>query len=77
MNPNLFSNAKFGDMFLTNENKQAIFLHYLIGQKFAELYVENYGQIVVYTKTGMDVFNGAIRYITKKIERRNQNETIR
>ena len=69
MNPNLLSNAKFGDMFLTNENKQAIFLHYLIGRKFAVLYVENYGQIVIYTQTGMDVFNGAIRYITKKIEK--------
>lgn len=69
MNENLFENAKFGDMFLTNENKQAIFLHFLIGQQIAVLYVENFGQIVVNTQTGMDVFKGAIRYITKKIRK--------
>lgn len=52
MNENMFENAKFGDMFLTSDNKQAVFLHFSPYNSFAILYIEGRGQIAVYIKTG-------------------------
>ena len=69
MNANLFDNAKFGDMFLTNTNKQAIFLRFITNHKCAVLYVEDWGQVAVYTHNGIAVYyNRAVQSIIKRKE---------
>lgn len=57
MAQNLFDNAKFGDMFLTTENKQAVFLRFTENAEyeFAILYVEGWGNVQVFRHNGKEV----------------------
>lgn len=68
MTQNLFDNAKFGDMFLTAENKQAVFLRFAKNseQKFAILYVEGWGNVQVFRHNGKEVHGDVAYSIIKK-----------
>lgn len=70
MTSNLFDNAKFGDMFLTIENKQAVFLRFSKNAEyeFAILYVEGWGNVQVFRHNGKEVFNDAAHNIISKQE---------
>lgn len=63
MAQNLFENAKFGDMFLTAENKQAVFLRFTENAeyKFAILYIEGWGNVQVFRHNGKEV-HGDVAY---------------
>jgi len=67
---NLFDNAKFGDMFLTTENKQAVFLRFAENAeyKFAILYVEDWGNVQVFRHNGKEIYNDAAHSIISKQE---------
>lgn len=70
MTDNLFDNAKFGDMFLTTENKQAAFLRLSENaeNKFAILYVEDWGTVQVFRHNGNEVNGDIAHSIIKKQE---------
>lgn len=65
----LFSNIKFGDKFLTAENKTAVFLRFAENaeHKFAFFYVEDWGTVQVFRESGKEV-NGDVAYdIIRKV----------
>ena len=68
MTDNLFDNAKFGDMFLTAENKQAVFLRFSENAEyeFAMLYVEGWGNVQVFRHNGKEIYNDAAHSIISK-----------
>lgn len=70
MTHNLFDNAKFGDMFLTTENKQAVFLRFAENAEyeFAILYVEDWGNVQVFRHNGKAIYNDAAHSIISKKE---------
>ena len=70
MTDNLFDNAKFGDMFLTTENKQAVFLRFSENAEyeFAILYVEDWGNVQVFRHNGKEIYNDAAHSIVSKKE---------
>lgn len=70
MTHNLFDNAKFGDMFLTAENKQAVFLRIAENAeyKFAILYIEDWGTVQVFRHNGKEIYNDAAHSIISKQE---------
>lgn len=70
MTDNLFDNAKFGDMFLTTEKKQAVFLRLSENaeNKFAILYVEDWGTVQVFRHNGNEVNGDIAHSIIKKQE---------
>lgn len=59
----LFANIKFGDKFLTTENKTAVFLRFAENaeHKFAFFYVEDWGTVQVFRESGKEV-NGDVAY---------------
>ena len=67
MNESLFENAKFGDMFLTSDNKQAVFLRFSPDNNFVILYLEGRGQIAVFIKTGDFLYQSG-RIVKRKEE---------
>ena len=68
MTHNLFDNAKFGDMFLTTENKQAVFLRFAENAEyeFAFLYVEDWGTVQVFRHNGKEVRNDVAHSVVRK-----------
>jgi len=70
MTDKLFDNAKFGDMFRTTENKQAVFLRFAENAeyKFAILYVEGWGNVQMFRHNGKEVSNDAAHSIISKQE---------
>lgn len=70
MTYNLFDNAKFGDMFLTTENKQAVFLRFTENAEyeFAILYVEGWGNVQVFRNNGKAIYNDVAHSIVSKKE---------
>ena len=70
MTHNLFDNAKFGDTFLTTENKQAVFLRFSENAeyKFAILYIEDWGMVQVFRHNGKEVHDDVAYNVVKKQE---------
>ena len=70
MTGNLFDNAKFGDIFLTTENKQAVFLRFAENAEyeFAILYVEGWGNVQVFRHNGKAIHDDAAHSIISKKE---------
>lgn len=67
---NLFDNAKFADIFLTTENKQAVFLRLSENaeNKFAVLYVKDWGTVQVFRHNGNEVNGDIAHSIIRKQE---------
>jgi len=67
---NLFDNTKFGDKFLTAENKQAVFLRFSENAeyKFAILYIEGWGIVQVFRHNGKAIYDDAAHNIVSKLE---------
>lgn len=70
MTDNLFDNAKFGDIFYTTENKQAVFLRFAENAeyKFAILYVEGWGNVQVFRHNGKAIYDDSAHSIISKKE---------
>lgn len=68
MTGNLFDNAKFGDMFFTTKNKQAVFLRFAENAEyeFAILYVEGWGIVQVFRHNGKEIYNDVSHSIISK-----------
>jgi len=67
---NLFDNAKFADIFVTTENKQAVFLRLSENaeNKFAVLYVKDWGTVQVFRHNGNEVNGDIAHSIIRKQE---------
>ena len=66
----LFENAKFGDIFITTEKKQAVFLRLAENAeyKFAFLYIEDWGIVQVFRHNGKEIHNDVAHSVVGKYE---------
>ena len=66
----LFENAKFGDIFITTEKKQAVFLRLAENAeyKFAFLYVKDWGTVQVFRHNGKEIHNDVAHSVVGKQE---------